>query len=81
MGKKLILYRGMIIMTKLIKKSSHWEIYVEVGNDWGVPSYYETREYQSREELDKALEDMNYYDIPHKIKEVAEYEIDYGYED
>lgn len=67
-------------MSKLIKKSSHWEVYVEVGNDWGEPSYYETREYKSRKNMLEDIEN-SYYDIPRRIKEVVEYEIDYGHED
>lgn len=68
-------------MKKLIKVSSYWEVYVEVGNDWSEPSYFETRTYESKEELDKALENINYYDIIQSIKEVAEYEIDYNYKE
>jgi len=65
---------------KLVKASSYWEMVLEVGNDWGEPSYTETETYETREELDKALEFLDYYSIPLKIKEVVEYKIDNEHE-
>lgn len=62
-------------MSSLNIVSKHWEIVVEVGNDWGEPSYIETREHKDREEVDYALETLNYYDIILSIKEVVVYEL------
>lgn len=57
--------------------SKHWEIVVDVGNDWGTPSYTETRIYKNKEEIIEALEQKDYYEIACSIKEVVEYERDY----
>lgn len=68
-------------MRKLNAVSDHWEIYVEVGNDWGVDSYFETRIYKTEEEMEYALQNINYYDTPQSVKKVTEYRIDYEYQD
>lgn len=64
-------------MKTLVESSRYWELVVEVGNDWGKPSYVETNKYDTREELDDALKYMDYYSIPLHIKEVVEYDIQY----
>jgi hypothetical protein len=66
--------KGVSIDWKLIEISKHWELEIEVGNDWGEPPYIETRKYETREDLDEALVYQSYYDIVLSIKEVVEYD-------
>lgn len=64
-------------MIKLVEEDKRWEIEVEVGNDWGEPSYLEIRNYFTKEDMEEALENMNYYDYPQSVKEVVEYKVEY----
>lgn len=64
-------------MRTLVESSRYWEMVVEVGNDWGMPSYVETNKYNTKEEVEEALKYMDYYSVPQQIKEVIEYDIEY----
>lgn len=64
-------------MIRLAKEHKRWEIVVDVGNDYGEPSYLETREYDTKEDVLEALENISYYDSAQSVKEIIEYSIDY----
>lgn len=61
----------------LNRKSKHWEIQLEVGNDWGEPSYTRTKEFSTKEEVESFLEYLDYYSVVLSIREVTEYEYTY----
>lgn len=60
---------------KLMEISKHWEIVVEVGNDWGNPSYTESRIFENIDEVHNALENFDYYTCAMSVKDVVEYDI------
>lgn len=64
-------------MRTLVEAKRCWELVVEVGNDFGEPSYMETEEYDTKETLEHALKYLDYYSIPQSVKEVVEYAIHY----
>lgn len=68
----------MVEREALSKCPKYWEITVEVGNDYGEPTYLEVRKYDTEDKFVNALENIGYYDIVIGIKEVIEYEINYN---
>lgn len=55
-------------MKEIREVSKHWEIKVEVGNDWG-----EIRKYDTYEEVEQAVKRLDYYDRIIWIKDVVQY--------
>ena len=53
---------------------------IEVGSDWGEASYVKTEKYDTKEDLDMAFESLGYYDIPLRVNEIIEHEIEYASE-
>lgn len=62
---------------KILDSTNYWEIVVEVGNDWGEPSYTETRTYDNEEDFKKALNNIGYYEVVKKIRNVTEFNFEY----
>lgn len=66
---------------ELVPYETGWVVTVRIGNDWGEPDRTETRHFESEEELHRAIQNKNYYEVFESIELATQFRLEYNYDE